>query len=64
VTLTPSQAAQLAAAVPGVTLEIWTEDQLARCILLLLLAQQTGDRYRETLAALITHADMREAAAR
>jgi hypothetical protein len=63
VTVTPQQAAQLHAEIPGFTVETWTEDQVARCVLLLLLARQPSEVFQEALTALIGHADMREAAA-
>lgn len=63
VKVSPDQAAELDAAMPGFTMQTWTEDQLARTLLLLLLAGQTADRYQETLSALVAHADMRESAA-
>lgn len=63
ISVADSQASQIDAAIPDWSLAHWTEDQLARCILLLSLAQQPADRYRETLAALLGHADLREAAA-
>lgn len=63
VSLSAGQFAQIEAAIPGFTVAHWTEDQLARCLLLLSLARQPAERYRETLAALLGHADLREAAA-
>lgn len=62
VVVSPAQEASLRAAVPGFTLQGWTEDQLARAILLLLLAEQPSPLYQETFSALTGHADLREAA--
>lgn len=63
VAVADGQASLIDATLPGWSLAHWTEDQLARCILLLSLAQQPAERYRATLGALLGHADLREAAA-
>ncbi|MCB1077411.1 MAG: EboA domain-containing protein, partial [Verrucomicrobiae bacterium] len=45
---------------PGLSLAGWDEFRLARVILLLILAEQSPEEYRDTLAAVLGSADMRE----
>jgi len=53
----------LDAKLPGFTIETWTCDQLARTLLLLVLAEQPHEVYSESITALLDTADMREATA-
>ena len=53
----------LAAEVPGFTLEGWDEFRLGRVILLLVLAEQSEQVFTETLGKLLGTADLREQAA-
>jgi hypothetical protein len=60
---TPEQANRLRELAPGLSLEHWDVFRLARVLLLLALAKQEKGVFRETIAALLNTADLREQAA-
>ena len=52
--------ASMAEEVPGFTIAGWDQFRLARVLLLLLLAKQSAETYRDTLESLLGSADLRE----